>query len=109
MRTPFISCDMLPNASLPNGSRPGTWNTTSSVINDSTVAVSPAWLAFIHVETRLRMARSSSVIRPASCCSWGGLSRTRVGFCPGEAVLQSDDKIKAAEQQDYWEWKCGLD
>ena len=47
------------NSAFPNGSRPGTVNSTSSDMSDSTVAVSPVLLADIQVFTRSRMACSS--------------------------------------------------
>jgi catechol 2,3-dioxygenase-like lactoylglutathione lyase family enzyme len=53
--------DWSAKASFPKGSRPGTMNTTSSVMRPSTVSRSPARLAAIQVATSSRMARSSSV------------------------------------------------
>src|SRR3954464_12640263 len=67
MRMSFMPPAAAAKASLPNGSRPGTWEITSSVISESTVAVSPAWLARIHRDTPSRMARSSSLMWPPAC------------------------------------------
>jgi hypothetical protein len=47
--TPFIVSDVARNASLPNGSRPGTIKITSSAIRLRAVSTSPVSLAFIHV------------------------------------------------------------
>src|SRR5262249_48957379 len=66
MRKPFMLCDVAAKASLPNGSRPGTMKSTSSDIRLSTVAVSPARLAFIQVSTMSRMARSSGAMAAPS-------------------------------------------
>src|SRR5689334_18291044 len=54
---------------LPNGSRPGTMKMTSSDIRLSTVVVSPARLAVIHVSTSSRIARSSGDITESFACS----------------------------------------
>src|SRR5215467_12112534 len=61
-RTLFVVSDIARNASLPNGSRPGTIKITSSAIRLNTVSTSPVSLAFIQVATKSRMARSSSVM-----------------------------------------------
>src|SRR5262249_41079116 len=65
--TSFVPCAAAARASLPSGARPTTVNTTSSAIRLSTVAVSPAWLAAIQVDTRSRIARSSSVMNSPRC------------------------------------------
>src|SRR5262249_52221455 len=69
-RTPFIVADAARNASLPNGSRPGTIKIISSAIRLRTVSMSPVSLAFIHVATKSRIARSSSVMAPLSNISF---------------------------------------
>src|SRR6266487_4194227 len=74
MRTLFNPSEAAANSAFPNGSRPGTMKTTSFAMRLSTVGRSPALLAAIHVSTRLRMARSSSVIAlPLSRRSWLGV------------------------------------
>src|SRR6516165_8525040 len=52
----FIPSEAAGNASLPNGSRPGTKKITSSVTRLSTVFISPLWLALVQVETSSRIA-----------------------------------------------------
>src|SRR5262249_17331700 len=62
MRNPFMFAEFAAKTSFPNGSTPGTRNTTSSDINFSTVAVSPALVAASQFSTRARISCSSFCI-----------------------------------------------
>src|SRR6266478_163778 len=59
MRNPFMFAEFAAKTSFPNGSTPGTRNTTSSDINFSSVAVSPALVADNHFSTNPRICCSS--------------------------------------------------
>ena len=80
--------DMAANSCLPNGARPGTMNTTSSVIRPSTVSRLPAALASIQVATRSRIARSSSVM--------AGLCDCQLEIWPATRTLSQVRAVKPA-------------
>src|SRR5882724_9434321 len=80
MRNPFIFAEFAAKTSFPNGSTPGTRNTTSSAIKFSTVAVSPALVAANHFSTRARISCSSFsiIFSPANLQGEGRLVATKL-------------------------------
>ncbi len=64
--TPGGARSAAANFCLPKGGCPATRNTTSSVISERTVSMSPARVADIQVATRSRICCSSELMAPSS-------------------------------------------